>query len=306
MGIFDTNYDLNKYRFFYAVATYRSFSKAAEMLYVSQPAISYAIKDLEAQLGTKLFIRDKSGVILTEKAEQLLVYVKKAFDNILMGNDVIQEETEDLSGTVRIGIYSHISLFILPDMVKEFSKKHKKAKFFIYSTSNEEMIDKLKNKELDFLVVQYPLLLDEYKFTEEFLFETETCLFSSKKYYDMYVNDKGSLEKFPIIFPLRGYPDINKLEQTLNAKNLKIERNVTGYTTELNKELAKKSVGVSWGIKKCIEKELKDHELYELPVDFELPKARFSVIYNEKLINDTTKEFIKYMKKNINKYTDIN
>ena len=158
MGIIDTNYDFNKYKFFYAVATNKSFSKAAEAMHISQPAISYAIKELEEQLGVKLFIRSKSGITLTEDAEKLLAYVKKAFDILLMANDVLEEEKGDLSGAVRIGMYSHISLFIMPKAIKDFKEKYPKAKFFIYSTSNEEMILKLKNKELDLLIILYSLM----------------------------------------------------------------------------------------------------------------------------------------------------
>ena len=54
MGIYSSNFDFNKYRAFYAVAEFRSFSKAAEALHISQPAISYSIKELEEQLGIKL------------------------------------------------------------------------------------------------------------------------------------------------------------------------------------------------------------------------------------------------------------
>ena len=55
MGIFESESDFNKYKFFYAVAECRSFSKAAELLHISQPAISHAVKELENQLNTKLF-----------------------------------------------------------------------------------------------------------------------------------------------------------------------------------------------------------------------------------------------------------
>ena len=69
MGFLEINNDFNKYRFFYAVATYKSFSKAAKNLLISQPAISYAIKELEEHLGTKLFIRNTKNVELTEEGE---------------------------------------------------------------------------------------------------------------------------------------------------------------------------------------------------------------------------------------------
>lgn len=79
MGIYDSNSDYNKYKVFYAVAECNSFSKAATLLHISQPAISYAVKELENQLNTKLFIRDNRAIKLTDDGEKLIYYLKKSF-----------------------------------------------------------------------------------------------------------------------------------------------------------------------------------------------------------------------------------
>ena len=103
MGIYNSNIDFNKYKFFYAVAENKSFSKAAELLHISQPAISHAIKELEGQLDTKLFIREPKSVKLTENGEKLLSYVVKAFNNIIMAERELTEEKDNLTGNIRIG-----------------------------------------------------------------------------------------------------------------------------------------------------------------------------------------------------------
>ena len=304
MGIFDNNYDFNKYKFFYAVATSKSFSKAAEVMHVSQPAISYAVKELEEQLNVKLFIRSKNGISLTEEGEKLVAYVKKSFDILMVAHDVLEEEKEDLSGAVRIGIYSHISLFMMPGAINDFKKKYPKAKFFIYSTSNEEMIPKLKNKELDLLIMQYPIFFNENSFNEEVLCDLETCFFTNKEYYDIYCNNKD-MGDIPVILPVKGYPDIDKLKEKLKEKNITIKHEITSYATELNKELAKEGLGISWGLKKSVKEYLDRKLLYELPVDFDLPSTKFSMVYNENYLNKTTREFIKFLKENIDKYTKL-
>ena len=305
MGIFDTNYDFNKYKFFYAVATCKSFSKAAELMHISQPAISYSIKELEEQLNVKLFIRNKNGVVLTEDAEKLLSYVKRAFDNLLMIEDVLNENKQDLSGTVRIGIYSHISLFLMPNSINDFKKIYPNANFYIYSTSHKEMIDKLKNKELDLLILQYPILFDNDDFNEEILFEAPTCFFGNKKYYELYLKNGNSINNMPVALPIPGYNDIDSIKENLKENNMELDQKLTSYSTELSKVFAKEGLGISWGVKKCIEKEIKDKSLYELPVNFKLPITRFSMVYNPNFINNTTKKFIDYLKENIDKYTKI-
>ena len=62
--------------------------------------------------------------------------------------------------------------------------------------------------------------------------------------------------------------------------------------------------GISWGIKKCIEKELENKELYELPVSFPIPKTKFSIAYNSNILNKTTTTFIKYLKEEIKNISD--
>ena len=299
MGIFENESDFNKYRFFYAVAECKSFSKATEYLHVSQPAISHAIKELEYQLNTKLFIRNNKSVALTDDGEKLLYYVKNAFDNLTMGERIIKEKDDDLTGIIRIGIYSHISLFMLPKIMKEFSEKHPNAKFYIYATSNQEMIEKLRNRELDFIVLQYPIFINETNLKEEILCELETCFFGNKHYYDLYNEDHDLLKKFPVILPMRGYSDINRLEETLKSHNLMLKNNFTSYTTELTIALAKEGVGIGWGLKKCVEKDINNNNLYELPVEFSMSKTKFSIAYDESFLNHTTSEFIKYFKDRI-------
>lgn len=299
MGIFESDLDFNKYKVFYAVAECQSFSKATEYLHISQPAISYAIKELESQLNTKLFIRNNKSVVLSDDGEKLLYYVKNAFDNINMGETIIKEKEDDLTGIVRIGIYSHISLVMLPKIMKKFNEIHPNAKFYIYSTSNVEMIEKLHNRELDFVVLQYPIFINENSITEEVLCELDTCFFGNRHYYDLYTKESKSIKDFPIILPMRGYSDINNLEESLKRNNFIIKNTITSYTTELTIELVKKGLGIGWGIKKCVEESIKEKKLYELKVDFKIPKTKFSIAYDNKFISRTTYEFINFFKEEI-------
>ena len=109
MGIYNSNCDLNKYKIFYAVAECKSFSKAAEILHITQPAISHAVKELENQLNTQLFIRNNKGIMLTDVGEKLMFYLQGAFNHIVKAENFIKEKADTLNGVIRIGIYSHIS-----------------------------------------------------------------------------------------------------------------------------------------------------------------------------------------------------
>ena len=300
MDFVNSNIDINKYKVFLAVAECQSFSKAVEYLHISQPAISHAIKELEEQLGVKLFIRNNKTVLLTEEGERIRKYAKKAFDTLLLGEKSIKEDNQDLNGTVRLGICSHVGAFMLPKIIKLFSSKYPNAKLYIYSTSHEEMLKKMKNNELDIIVVQYPIFIADNNYKEEMLCELKTCFYSNKEFHDKYNENHNLITELPIMLPTRGFPDIDKLEITLKKHNIKLKQNYTVYTSEVTKELVKEGLGISWGIENCIKEELNKKELYKFDTDFKLPIAKFSMAYNENILNNTSKEFIKILKDNIN------
>ncbi len=298
MGIYDINYDLNKYKVFYAVAQCNSFSKAAELLHISQPAISYSIKELEEQLNIKLFIRSKTSIKLTDDGEKLMYYVQKAFGNLLKAEETLKEEQKDVTRVIRIGIYSHISLIMLPNIIKNFIKIYPNARFSIICSTNEELTKMLKDKELDFIVLQYPAFLKQNDYKEEIICEMENCFFGTKDDYIRYQNDK-SLDNIPVILPFEGYLDIDGLEEKLKRENISIKNNVRSYTNELLNVFVEKGIGIGWGLKKLIEKELKEKRLYEIPINFKIPNTIFSIIYDDKFLTDSTRTFINYFKEHV-------
>lgn len=82
--MYKSNFNLNLYKIFYDVAKYGSISKTAEKTYTSQPAISKAIKKLEEELNVQLFYRTLTGVELTDKGKELLYFVEKSFNHLLL------------------------------------------------------------------------------------------------------------------------------------------------------------------------------------------------------------------------------
>lgn len=300
MGIYNSSCDFNKYKIFYAVAESKSFSKAADVLHISQPAISYSIKELEDTLNTKLFIRERNGVKLTDDGEKLMFYAQKALNSLITAEKIITEREEEVSGLVRIGIYSHISLFMLPLIIKEFSCIHPGAKFSIYQSSNYDLKEKLKHRELDFIIMQYPIFLSNTNFKEEIICELDTCFYGTKELYDKYkYPNKDNI--YPLILPFNGYADIDSLEEKLKRNNIKFENYYRSYASETATELVKQNLGIGWGLKKIIEKELNNSELFEIPIEFETPKTIYSIAYDEKFLNNTTFKFLNYFKENINK-----
>lgn len=141
--------NLNNYVIFYTVAKAGNISKAANQLYISQPAISKSISKLEAELGTALFARSSKGVTLTEEGQVLYEYVERAFDSLNMGEENLKNYKELGIGHIRIGVSTSLCKHILLDYLKDFIKENPNIKLSIDCHSTLNTIKLLKNDDID-------------------------------------------------------------------------------------------------------------------------------------------------------------
>lgn len=141
--------NLNNYVIFHTVAKAGNISKAANQLYISQPAISKSISKLEAELGTALFSRSSRGVVLTEEGQVLYEYVERAFDALNMGEENLKNYKELGIGHIRIGVSTSLCKHILLDYLKDFIRENPNIKFSIDCHSTVNTIKLLRNEDID-------------------------------------------------------------------------------------------------------------------------------------------------------------
>ena len=115
---------LGLYKIFTEVAKCKSFSKASKNLYITQPAVSQAIMQLEKELDVRLFTRSSSGVRLTREGEMLYEYTYSAIKLIDMGEKKILETQNLLSGELQIGVGDTISRYYLLPYLERFHKEY--------------------------------------------------------------------------------------------------------------------------------------------------------------------------------------
>lgn len=141
--------NLNLYHIFYTVAKTGNISKAANQLYISQPAVSKATHKLEEEIGTTLFNRSSRGVTLTDEGQVLFDYVERAFDNLSKGEEHIRKYNDLGLGHIRIGVSTSLCKHILLDYLKDFIKDNPHIKVSIDCHSTINTLELLKNEEID-------------------------------------------------------------------------------------------------------------------------------------------------------------
>jgi DNA-binding transcriptional LysR family regulator len=145
--------DFKQIEAFVYVAKYKSFSRAAEKLLLSQPTISTHISTLEEQLGVKLFDRLSKEVILTEAGQVFYPYAVDILDLRERSQEAIKEFLNEISGHLHIGYSTIPAEFILPEVIRKFKEEYPKTFFTLDINGSQNVIQRLSDGILDLAIV---------------------------------------------------------------------------------------------------------------------------------------------------------
>lgn len=291
------NYEL--YKIFYYVVKYESISKAAEAMYISQPAISQSMANLEAKLGGKLFTRTKKGIILTEEGKILYQFIATGIKNFIDGENAFLNYRNLDSGSIRIGASTTIMKYVVMPYLKEFHKKHPKVDIKVTNNLTQELIKELRNGSLDLLVVNLPM--KEQKDLKIIPICTVQDIFVGNKEY--YQKTKGKVK----ITELNNYPLVAQqgpsntrsfLNEFLTKNNLspQIQNEIVSYNLVM--DFVKAGFGIGYATKEFIKEDLGKKELYEIKTTPNVPKREVGIVILKKNIpNYSAQKLIEIMTK---------
>ena len=133
--------NLNQLRTFFLVAKEKGGTKAAEALYVTQPAVTMQIKSLEQDLEIKLFMKHGKGIELTVAGSVLFEYSEKIFETVEEMEYVLKGHTDSTHGTLNIGTTRSFARYLMPDLRSRFQKRFPKVKIILNVGSSQEISD---------------------------------------------------------------------------------------------------------------------------------------------------------------------
>lgn len=290
------NTDYNLYKIFLYLYEEKSISKTANKLYVSQPAISYSLKELENQLGYTLFYRNSKGIEPTMEAKELYGYISTAF-NIL--NDA-EEHIKNLNnlnvGTIRIGTPSHIGIFYLSDYIKKFRKLYPGIKFEIICESTEDMVEMLETRNLDIIVDTLPIN-SKKEITKIALAKLYNCFAYNKNLMkDVEIKSVEDLSKYPLILPEATSSIRAKLNEYVESKNTKLNPVVETRTIEIMLALVRRGVGIGYFIKNVIDTQKDKDDFKVVTFNKELPAVDVCCCYIDDFLTSAASKFVDLLK----------
>jgi DNA-binding transcriptional LysR family regulator len=134
---------------FVEVARRRSVSRAAEALFVTQPALTARIQGLERDLGAELFVRSSRGMKLTEAGEAFLPYAVRALGSLTDGRMQVNALERGGAGRLAIGAAPAVSTYVLPVLLKRFALSHPRVSVSVRTGHSEEMLDLVLREQVD-------------------------------------------------------------------------------------------------------------------------------------------------------------
>ncbi|WP_334351086.1 LysR family transcriptional regulator [Enterobacter hormaechei] len=150
------NYSLRQLRVFVTVAQARSFSRAGEMIGLSQSAVSHSVKELETQTGVKLLDRTTREVVLTEAGHQLATRLERLLDELNSTLRDVGRLGQQLSGTMRVAASQTISAHLIPQCIAESNHRYPDIDFVLHDRPQQWVLESIRQGDVDFGIVIDP------------------------------------------------------------------------------------------------------------------------------------------------------
>ena len=285
--------DLNLLRVFYHVAKTEQISKAAEILNVSQPAISQQIKSLEDQIGFKLFSRSKKGVKLTQEAEEIFAYCKNIFAQVESINHTLQNISSLDTGTLRIGASDTICKYYLIDKLKTFEELYPKIRYRVTNCTTTESLTLLKNNDVDIAFVHTPVTNQNFTFRP--CLSLEDYFVCSKDFDCSQIKELSDLTKYRTLLLEKSSHSRKSLDSNLLRYNVELRPKFELASLDLLIEFAKKNMGIICVSKQYIKTELESQELKIIPLKEKLDLRSISLAFDNNTISHAAKRFMEIL-----------
>jgi DNA-binding transcriptional LysR family regulator len=270
--------NLEGYRAFLAVAQSGSFSKAAEKLNVTQPAVSHAIRRLEERLGGPLFYRAPAGVRLTSEGEVLHKFVSQAFLLLENGERKIGELRELIGGVVKIGAGDTLCRHYLLPHLEAFHREHPQVKIQVTNRTTRETIALLKEGKIDFGIVNLPVKDSQLVIRESI--PLHDCFVAGEAFRDLAGRTLSwhELAEHPLILLEQGSSIRAYIDRFAKGQGVTIQPEFELGSIDLLIQFAQSGLGIACVIREFVVDELARGTLHEVRLDVPLPPRRVGLV----------------------------
>ncbi|MGD6898355.1 LysR family transcriptional regulator [Bacillus infantis] len=269
--------EIHQLKTFYSVAAHLNFTKAAEELSLSQPAVSRQIEALESYYKLPLFYRTKKRVELTDAGRQLLRYAIQIISLADQAEKSLLSLSNLESGDLSVGCGTTIGTFVIINMVIEFQKKHPNIRVNLVIDNTSTIIEKLTENQIDLAIVAKSM--NDSRFNYQPLLQDRIsayCSFQAKEKYED-IQSLKDLENETILLRENGSHTRECVQSEFDKSNFKPKNIFEVTSNEGIKQAILNNSGIGFLSSTTVRTELKHDLMFEIPL-LEECKREFSII----------------------------
>lgn len=286
---------MNLIKYFIRLLFIGSITKAANSLYISQPAITKTIKKLETELGITLFNRGPKGVVLTQNGKIFYDFIKNGVESFINGEHKLTSLKNLETGTIRIGASTTITKYFLLPFIEKFHTQFPNIDISITNSLTNRLISDLKKGSLDLLVVNLPTQNDDTLIITPCA-TLQDCFAGNLKYKNE-IKKEISLENLVTNFPIITQKEPSNTRAFLNSlmkkNNISFHPKFDIVSYALVKDFAKIGMGISYITKEFAKDELENELLFEIPIKEKIPERSLGIVLPKNTITSfATEKFI--------------
>ncbi|MFC5700221.1 LysR family transcriptional regulator [Cohnella faecalis] len=272
----NNNFEL--YKVFYWAAKTGSLTQAAKALYITQPSVSHAIKQLEESFGVTLFYRNSKGVALTQEGAVLYSYIEQSHILITLAEEKMAALKNLDSGELRIGGSDSLFKHYLLPYLEHFHENHPGIKLHLNHGTTPETITFLKEGKIDLGVVRMPIVDSQLEVRESF--QLQDCFVAGARYAELKetVLSLEMLLQHPIILFSRNSRARMTITELFQSYGYSIKPEIEVGSVDLLIEFARRGLGISYVTREFVSKELEEGSLFEIQLNVPLPPSHVGIL----------------------------
>jgi len=265
------------YRIFLHTAKAGNLTKAAQELHVTQPSVSYAIKQLEDRLGVKLFDRLSKGVRPTPEGLVLLEYVERSFALFDAAEKQIASLKSYASGELRIGANGPIIKHVLLAPLDKLRARYPDVRIRLSQGNTADLARRLKEGQIDLAILHLPssdpelTIVDSMSIQEGFVVGPAYRKIAEKPL------TAAELARLPLLLLSRGSSTREFIEGWFSSHGISIEVDIELNSSEMLVELAGRGYGAACVTRSFVRRELEEKLLFEVRTTEEIPERRIGI-----------------------------
>lgn len=285
--------NIRQLQIFKAVCKNLSFTKTAKQLYMSQPAISHTISDLEAEVGCTLLDRINHKIYINDAGYQFL---NKANQILELYEDLENNFLKETKTVIKIGSSITIAGILLPSLIQEFQEMHPEIQIKVVVDKAKNIENKLLNNEVDIAfiegIIQHPMCVS-HPFSKFKLLAVCSPLHPFSKHSKITINDLANSD---VLLREKGSAIRSCVDHAFISQNIVIEPTWTSVNSQVLIQATLHNLGITILPETLLTSQLKNKELLKIEIEnLSLSNHNYLVYHKNKILSSSLQSFIHFI-----------